>query len=606
MPWQKVRMKEQIRILPEQLCNQIAAGEVVERPASVVKELIENSLDAHATKIVVEIEAGGKRLIRITDNGHGMDRDDAFLCLERHATSKLRNEADLFHLQTLGFRGEALPSIAAISRLRLCTRIAEALEGWDIQVEGGTVRHAEATGMPVGTLIEVRNLFFNTPARRKFLRRDETEAGHISDTITKLALACPQVQFQLVNNGRRQIDLNRQKNLTERVAGLLGRAVLKDLVPVEGKLEGMRLHGLISQPSLNRSATGSQFTFINGRYIRDRLVQHALREGYRHLLLKGRHPIVVLFLEMAPEQVDVNVHPTKHEVRFRDQSVVHDFIVQTLQNTLRSGGSPSPAAAVIRSSAVASGKSWPQSAQPVNTAEAIVEQAASVGEGVATYPVAPLEEISSALDLPDLLRASPSQEAGGYYASLRVIGQFRESYILCEDQHNLVLIDQHAAHERIGFEKLRTQYRDSGVERQGLLFPLVLDFDHREAAALAEHEAELQSFGFDLECFGGNSFVLKEIPQILGDAEAEKLIRDLVTELTSFGGSSLVEERIEQLLVLMACHRVIRANQQLSKPEIEYLLQELDQVDFNSHCPHGRPVVQRFALAEIERMFKRT
>ncbi len=600
-------MKEQIRILPEQLCNQIAAGEVVERPASVVKELIENALDAHATKIVVEIEAGGKRLIRITDNGCGMNREDAFLCLERHATSKLRSEADLFHLQTLGFRGEALPSIAAISRLRLRTRIGEALEGWEIQVDGGTVRHAEATGMPVGTLIEVRNLFFNTPARRKFLRRDETEAGHISDTITKLALACPQVQFQLVNNGRRQIDLNRQKNLAERVAGLLGRAVLKDLVPVEGKLEGMRLHGLISQPSLNRSATGSQFTFINGRYIRDRLVQHALREGYRHLLLKGRHPIVVLFLEMAPEQVDVNVHPTKHEVRFRDQSVVHDFIVQTLQNTLRSADSQSPTPAVIRPSAAVADKAiWPSSSRPLSTIEGGVDQSAAVGEGVAMYPVPPLKEISGALDLPSLLSAAPLHEAGGYYASLRVIGQFCESYILCEDQQNLVLIDQHAAHERIGFEKLRTQYSGCGVERQGLLFPLVLDFDHREAASLAEHEAELQSFGFELDCFGGNSFVLKEIPQILGDAEAEKLIRDVVTELTSFGGSSLVEERIEQLLVLMACHRVIRANQQLSKTEIDYLLQELDQVDFNGHCPHGRPVVQRLSLTEIERMFKRT
>ncbi len=589
-------MKEQIRILPEQLCNQIAAGEVVERPASVVKELVENALDAQASKIVIEIEGGGKRLIRITDNGCGMDREDAFLCLERHATSKLRSEADLFHLQTLGFRGEALPSIAAISRLRLRTRIAEALEGWEIQVDGGTVRHAEATGMPVGTLIEVRNLFFNTPARRKFLRRDETEAGHISDTITKLALACPQVQFQLLNNGRRQIDLNRQKNLTERVSGLLGRSVLKDLLPVEGSMGGMRLHGLISQPSLNRSATGSQFTFINGRYIRDRLVQHALRAGYRHLLLKGRHPIVVLFLEMAPEQVDVNVHPTKHEVRFRDQSVVHDFIVQTLQETLRSAASPSSVPAFVRPAPAAGDKAiWPPPSRPLSTAEVVIEQPPAVGEGSANYPAAQLEEINDAIDLPDLLSVAPLHEGGGYYASLRVIGQFCDSYLLCEDKQSLLLIDQHAAHERIGFEKLRAQYRDCGVERQGLLFPLVLDFDHREAASLEEHQAELQLFGFELERFGGNSFVLKGIPQILGDAEAEKLIRDVVAELSSFGGSSLVEERIEQLLVLMACHRVIRANQQLNRQEIDYLLQELDQVDFSGHCPHGRPVVQRLS-----------
>ncbi|APG26690.1 hypothetical protein A7E78_01715 [Syntrophotalea acetylenivorans] len=601
-------MREQIRILPEQLCNQIAAGEVVERPASVVKELVENALDAQANKIVVEIEGGGKRLIRITDNGCGMDRDDAFLCLERHATSKLRNEADLFHLQTLGFRGEALPSIAAISRLRLRTRTSEALEGWEIHVEGGAVRHAEATGMPVGTLIEVRNLFFNTPARRKFLRRDETEAGHISDTITKLALACPQVQFQLVNNGRRQIDLNRQKNLSERVAGLLGRSVLQGLMPVEGTKGGMRLHGLISQPSLNRSATSSQFVFINGRYIRDRLVQHALRDGYRHLLMKGRHPIVVLFLEMAPEQVDVNVHPTKHEVRFRDQSFVHDFIAQTLQETLRSIGSEAPASVPVNP-VFPVVKEQDDSSSPsrsASIAEPIDESLLVVGEGRVNYPVTPQQEIIESFDEPGLTSDAPLCETGGFYAGLRVIGQFSDSYILCQDKQDLLLIDQHAAHERIGFEQLRNQYRDCGVERQGLLFPLVLDFDHREAAALDEHQAELQRVGFDLECFGGNSYVLKGIPQVLGDAEAEKLIRDVITELISFGGSSLLEERIEQLLILMACHRVIRANQQLNRSEIDYLLRELDQVDFSGHCPHGRPVVQRLSLSEIERMFKRT
>ncbi len=600
-------MKEQIRVLPEQLCNQIAAGEVVERPASVVKELVENALDAHADKIVVEIEGGGKRLIRITDNGCGMNREDAFLCLERHATSKLRSEEDLFHLQTLGFRGEALPSIAAISRLRLRTRTAEALEGWEIRVDGGVVRHAEATGMPAGTLIEVRNLFFNTPARRKFLRRDETEAGHISDTITKLALACPHVQFQLLNNGRKQLDLNRQKNLAERVAGLLGRSVLKDLIPVNGAKGGMRLHGLISQPSLNRSATSSQFVFINGRYIRDRLVQHALRDGYRHLLMKGRHPIVVLFLEMAPEQVDVNVHPTKHEVRFREQSLVHDFIVQTLQETLRAGGTQGPAKVSVNPV-----RYFPEnqeatfsSSRPVNFTEPVSDRPSAVAEAEVEYPQSYQKEAGHSFERPGLTNAAPLCDTDGFYASLRIIGQFCDSYILCQDGQDLLLIDQHAAHERIGFEKLREQYRDRGVEQQGLLFPLVLDFDHREAAALEEHKDELQRCGFDLELFGGNSYVLKGIPQILGDAEAEKLIRDVVSELISFGSSSLLEELIEKLLVLMACHRVIRANQQLNRSEIDHLLRDLDRVDFSGQCPHGRPVMQRLSLSEIERMFKR-
>lgn len=600
-------MKEQIRILPEQLCNQIAAGEVVERPASVVKELVENALDAQARKILVEIEAGGKRLIRVTDNGCGMNREDAFLCMERHATSKLRNEADLFHLQTLGFRGEALPSIAAICRFRLRTRTEETLEGWEIQAEGGVIRHAGATGMPVGTLIEVRNLFFNTPARRKFLRRDETEAGHISDMITKLALACPQVQFQLFHNGRLQIDLNPEKTLAERVAGLLGRSILKDLLPVEGCLGGMRLYGLVSQPSLNRSATGSQFTFINGRYIRDRLVQHALRDGYRHLLPKGRHPVVVLFLEMAPEQVDVNVHPTKHEVRFRDQSAVHDFIAETLQSTLRA----STPGTAERSSAetfrpVADADQTPSTVMPVDEDRSGPDRANRVGEDATRYYADRQQNPRQRGDteiLPIIASVSAPQ---GYYASLKVIGQFHDSYILCQEQQGLILIDQHAAHERIGFEKLRAQYQNFGIERQGLLFPLVLDFDHREAASLEEHADGLQRFGFELERFGGNTFVLKAVPRVLAEAEAERLLRDVVAELVTFSSSSLLEERIEQLLVLMACHRVIRANQQLTRTEIDYLLKELDAVDFGSHCPHGRPVEKRLSLSDIERMFKRT
>ena len=599
-------MGNQIRILPEQLCNQIAAGEVVERPASVVKELVENALDAGASKVVVEIEKGGKRLIRVTDNGCGMDREGAFLCLERHATSKLRNEADLFHLRTLGFRGEALPSIAAISRLLLRTRNAESLEGWEIQVEGGTVRHAGATGMPNGTVIEVRNLFFNTPARRKFLRRDETEAGHISDTVTKLALACPQVQFQLLHNGRRQIDLNRQRQLPERVAGLLGRSLLKELLPLDVTCGGMRLHGLISQPSLNRSSTGNQFTFINGRYIRDRLVQHALREGYRHLLMKGRHPVVVMFLEMVPEQVDVNVHPTKHEVRFRDQSAVHDFIVQALQDTLRSGREPSTVPEVFSRPDPVDVPVRQESFNRLDATDAPVERSLEVLESPSPYSAALPDKPVGEVDSADSVPTDTLQATDGYYSSLRVIGQFCDSYILCQDRQDLLLIDQHAAHERIGFEKLRAQYREHEVERQGLLFPLVLDFDHREAAMVEEHAALLLRFGFELERFGGNSFVLKAIPRIVSNAEAERLIRDVVAELATFGSSSLVEERIDQLLVLMACHRVIRANQQLNRAEIEYLLKELDEVDFSGQCPHGRPVEQRLTRGEIERMFKRT
>ncbi len=597
-------MTERIRILPEQLCNQIAAGEVIERPASVVKELVENALDAGSEKIVVEIEAGGKRLIRVTDNGSGMTREDAFLCVERHATSKLRNEADLFHLHTLGFRGEALPSIAAVCRFRLRTRVAEALEGWELRMDGGILRHAGAVGMPAGTQVEIRNLFFNTPARRKFLRRDETEAGHIADVLSRLALARPRIQFQLLNNGKTQLELNPHRRLEERVAGLLGPSILKDLRPVEGEQGELRLFGLISHASLNRSTAGSQFTFINGRYIRDRLVQHAVRSGYAHLMPKGRYPVLVLFLEVPAEQVDVNVHPTKHEVRFRNQSDVHDFIVGTLKQSLRRSDLPKAGQSL---------ESRPHIVADKNPAfpSVTIKSVPAAPEGI-------IKEASDTFALPLLSGEGPEQARKspaavetaftglGYYAGLRVIGQFHESYILCQDLDALILIDQHAAHERIGFEKLRSQYRRCAIERQGLLFPIIIDFDHSQAAVLENHAGLLESFGFDLERFGGNSFILKGVPRILVEAEAEALLRDVVAELLSFNNSSLMEERVEQLMVLMACHRVIRANQQLNAQEIAYLLKELDAVDFNSHCPHGRPVMRRLSLAEIERMFKRS
>ena len=329
-------MITKIHVLPEELCNKIAAGEVVERPSSVVKELLENSLDAGASDILIELEAGGKRLIRITDNGCGMNRQDAFLSFERHATSKIRTDTDLFALKTLGFRGEALASIASVSRLRLKTCDNDDGLGQQIYAEGGKIKNVDELGLPRGTVVEVRNLFFNLPARKKFLRKEQTELGHAADVVTKQALANPAVSFRLKHNDRIMLDLRREKGIRERVAALLGRSLLRDLLPVEEQSgDGLFLTGLISQPQLTRSATSHIYTFINGRYIRDRVVQHAVMEGYRHLLMKGRYPVVVLFIQIDPAQVDVNVHPTKHEVRFREQSLVHDFIAKNLQQTLR-------------------------------------------------------------------------------------------------------------------------------------------------------------------------------------------------------------------------------------------------------------------------------
>ncbi len=616
-------MKSTIRILPEELCNKIAAGEVVERPASVAKELLENALDAGATDIRVEIVRGGKGLIRITDDGCGMGRDDVFLCLERHATSKIRNDEDLFRLRTLGFRGEALPSIASVSRFCVRSRTDDALEGWEICAEGGAVKKSGAVGMPRGTCVEVRDLFFNTPARRKFLRKDETELGHIADVVTRMAVARPQVRFGLSSGGRSVLELYPEEGVRQRVAGLLGRPLAKELLDVDAASEGLSLRGLVGPPQTSRSSTGAMYAYVNGRYIRDRVIQHAVLEGYRHLLEKGRYPVTVLFLEIDPEMVDVNVHPTKHEVRFREQGRVHDFIAEAVRAVLRPASwvsaSVPPQAACARPPAPPTAPLYPLGGEPAD------ERRRQIGEALQGYA-------QRALDRPAPQRVAertapvfgevprkeaPVDEAGtppaalqrpsAFFSSLRVIGQFRGSYVLAQDGDDLVLIDQHAAHERIAFERLRSQYRLGRLERQGLLFPLVLEFDHRQAESLERHRDELDRLGFELDPFGGRTFALKTIPRLLVENhDAERLLRDVAEDLTSLGKSSRMEEAIEEVLIRIACHRVIRANQPLALSQMTALLEELDTVDFGGNCPHGRPVIKRLGLAEIERMFRRS
>ncbi len=596
-----------IKILPENLCNKIAAGEVVERPASVVKELIENSLDAGADEILIDVEGGGRKLIRLQDNGCGMSRDETFLSLERHATSKIENDEDLFRLTTLGFRGEALPSIAAVSRFTLQSRDAASDAGWLVRVSGGRVDHAEAVGMPTGTTIEVRNLFFNTPARRKFLRSDQTEIGHIGDVVSRQALARPEVRFRLRHNGRVLIDALRTDEVAARVAAILGREAVREMVSVTSEHESLALHGMLSRPLYNRSATSAIYTYINGRYIRDRVVQHAVMEGYRNLLMKGRYPVVVLFLDLPPETVDVNVHPTKHEVRFREQNQVHGFISSAVRNALRTATSSSadsdrPSAAPeppAHSPLTAPATSRPHGSgfEPSVARETLGEyRPPEITSGAVRRPPA---DACSPFNLPD------SKALEGPAGSMTLIGQFRQSYILCQDGDDLVLIDQHAAHERVGFERLREQFSRSGIERQSLLFPVVLEFDFRETSLLQGRLQTLSKLGFELEHFGGNSFVLKGVPRLLKDSEAEQLLRDVASDLAELGESARIEDALEHILATMACHSVVRANQRLTPEEMQALLAEIDRVDFSGHCPHGRPVMQRLSLADIERMFKR-
>jgi DNA mismatch repair protein MutL len=609
-------MTTRIRILPENLCNKIAAGEVVERPASVIKELLENAIDAGATEITVEIEKGGKRLIRVIDNGCGMGREDLFLSLERHATSKISSDADLFQLRTLGFRGEALPAIAAVSRMTLRSRRAQDEAGWELYLESGLVKRADAIGMTTGTAVEVRDLFFKLPARKKFLRRDETELGHIGDVVTKLAMARPEIGFRLFHQGRPLIEVFPGQSLPERAGDLLSRSLVQDLVPVDRQGEPLKIHGLLGTPAVHRATTGFIYTFINGRYIRDRVVQHAVLEGYRQLIPRGRYPIMVLFLELDPELVDVNVHPTKHEVRFRQQGEIHDFLAASIKDVLRGStwlGSATvrPGEELDKPAAAAVAEVLPGGPVPFDQRLLVQETESGYAPVHEQKPAASEPHWSAKTSCAAPATASAETDTGlfpadrGFFASLQVLGQYNQTYLLCQDRHDLILIDQHAAHERIGFERLKRQWRDGRIESQQLLFPEMLELSHQEIAQMLQQLARLAQLGIEIEPFGGTSFAIRAVPHILHATDVVSLVRDVVAELVVVGKSELIEDAIERILILMACHGMIRANQALNPQETRALLSELDMVDFSAQCPHGRPVMHRLTLSAVERLFKR-
>jgi DNA mismatch repair protein MutL len=595
-------MSCRIKILSENLSNKIAAGEVVERPASVVKEMVENSLDAGATEIVVEIEVGGKRLIKVSDNGCGMSREDALLALERHATSKIATDEDLLAISTLGFRGEALPSIASVSRCTLASREKGSVEGTEIYGEGGRIRDVKARGMAEGTIIEVRNLFFNTPARLKFLKSTETEAGHVADQLTRLALSRPDVRFVYLCDGK-VVFRALNGDLKERVVSLLGRATAAELSPVQRDDGEMRMHGLAARPECSRSAATHLYTFVNGRFVRDRVVHHAILQAYRRFLERGRYPVAVLFLSLPSGDVDVNVHPTKHEVRFRNQSRVHDFIVSAVEDLLQSTPwirKPDP---------------FPDPVLPRNASEpAPARKVSEVQEPVVPYQAA--FETSAGREIPFCHEAAPSsapqpveaperKQDTGFFTSLTVIGQYAGTFLVCSDGEDMVLIDQHAAHERVAFERIREDFTKSSVESQGLLFPEVIDFSHAESAVVDENLPTLRKLGFDLEDFGGTARVLQSVPRILVEGDFTRVLRDVVEELSSLGRSRSFMDIQEDILMRMACHSVVRGVSSLAAAEITALLAALDSVGFASNCPHGRPVFRRISRSDVEKMFKR-
>jgi DNA mismatch repair protein MutL len=593
-----------IRALPDTLVNQIAAGEVVERPASVVKELVENALDAGARRIDIDLEEGGVRLIRIRDDGGGIPREELSLAVSRHATSKISSLEDLESVATLGFRGEALPSIASVSRLSLGSRRAGDEHGSVLEVDGGRVGDVSPKPMPPGTTVEVRDLFYNVPARRKFLRAERTELGHVEEWLRSLALSRPDVELRVSHNGRptrryRAADAASVavEDVATRLAETLGEDFARQTLHVDHSAAGLHLHGWIARPSYSRASADQQYLYVNGRAVRDRSVAHAVKQAYADVLFHGRQPAYVLFLSLDPARVDVNVHPAKHEVRFRDTRLVHDFVYRTLHEALaetRAGNAPL-VAAVSSQAAVARdfASGMPQSTLGLRAAEPgswyAVPQPDAAGSMVAASTGNALPD-GSGTDVPPL----------GY-----ALAQLHGIYILSETADGLIVVDMHAAHERIGYEKLKSAHDGEGLKTQPLLVPRSLAVSEREAELAEREQPLLAALGFEVSRSGPQSLLLRSVPALLAEGDTEALLRDVLADLREHGDSRRIQAARDELLSTMACHGAVRANRRLTVPEMNALLREMEATERSGQCNHGRPTWARFSLAEIDRWFLR-
>jgi DNA mismatch repair protein MutL len=580
-----------IKILPEILSNKIAAGEVVERPSSVVKELVENSLDAQSTRISIEVEGGGRSLVRVADNGTGMSRDDALLALERYATSKIYKDRDLFSISTLGFRGEALPSIASVSRFSLVTRDRTAQTGTEIIVEGGTIKKVSEAGAPVGTMVTVRQIFYNTPARRKFLKTAETEMAHIGDIVSGIAIGWPNVRFRLYHNGKTVRSWSASPDPVDRIADAVGRDLQTELHRIQYDDPAISITGWISSPRIIRSTSRGIYIYVNSRLVRDRVIQHALFEGYAGRLMKGRFPVAVLFLTVPFDQVDVNVHPTKNEVRFAQQSRIHDTVKSAVSESLSLADRPR----------------W-TGVKPSVQKKPIVSEPASRygGEKKEIFLRTDAEEDKKNI------RASSAADDGQTklwdkkcFGDLKVIGQLHDTYIVCESDEGLVLLDQHAAHERILFERLKQAPIDEKIPSQKLLIPETIDLGYKDADIMKRLIPHLRKFGLEIEPFGGNTFVVQTIPSLLAGREIKPILMEIVEKTGECGVAVGAEKAVDRCLTLMACHGAVRANQHLSDEQLKGLLDQLDECVHPSHCPHGRPTWIRWTLTSLEKSFKR-
>ncbi len=597
-----------LRRLPEITVDRIAAGEVVERPASALKELVENAIDAGATQIDIVLLNGGQELISVSDNGAGMTADELALAVQRHATSKLPDE-DLLHIQWLGFRGEALPSIGAVARLSIASRAADAADAWRISVDGGQVGQVTPAAQVVGTRVEVRDLFFATPARLKFLKTTRTEFQHAADAVRRLAMARPDIGFTLSDGERRSVDLTARGGdmfdaRLARLGAVMGREFADNAIAIDAEREGLRLTGYAGLPTLNRANSRMQFLFVNGRPVRDRLLGGALRAGYMDVLAHDRHAMAALFLEVPAEEVDVNVHPMKAEVRFRDPGLVRGLLVSALRHALAAAGHRSSSTVSTAALGRVRGQGFNLPYQQGSRRGAAWGNAGMM-EAAAAFqsPFAAVGEPSARLE--PLPQGDDNVLAANNYPLGVARGQLHETYIIAQTATGIVIVDQHAAHERLVMERMQAQLADRGVARQILLLPDVVELDEDGAQRLSARADELAELGLVLEAFGSGAVVVREIPALLGESDIQGLVRDLADELAEMDQALALRERLDSVCASMACHGSVRAGRRLSVEEMNALLREMERTPRSGQCSHGRPTYVELQLSDIESLFGR-
>ena len=589
-----------IHRLPDDLANQIAAGEVVERPASVIKELVENSLDAGARRIAVTVEFGGKKLIRVEDDGEGMEPEDARLAIERHATSKIRRSDDLARIATLGFRGEALPSIASVSHFALRSRARGAASGTEVRVNGGTIASVMEAGMPEGTSIEVADVFYNLPARRKFLKSDGAESAQVSRIVTQLALCYPEVGFTLTSAGRKVVQVPPVASLRERLYQLYGDRA--DLVDVKRQTGDVILIGYIAALAEQGPTRGPQNVFINRRIVKDRTIAHAIIDAYSVASIKERSPEVHLFIEMPPDTVDVNVHPTKAEVRFRDQSFIHELVRRALGDAL--GRGPAPELQLV---APASAEPQPTTLPLPASYSAVFPSRWTVGASAPTREsnFAPIGEEGAAPTTGGSIAPTSVSGIAPGIKPLMPLGQFRDTFIIAVDEDGIAIIDQHVAHERILFERITERLTSGQLGSQRLLEPMLVEMSAAGRQALVGHAAELSRLGFEVEEFGGGSLRVSAFPALLTREDCDVALRALADDLEGLDRGSKVEDAIKRIAATMACHAAVKANYPLTMEKMAHILEELRRTAYSTICPHGRPVMLRLTRREVEKNFQR-